>query len=307
MSKKNRDHITIDTEIVKKLHENGINYGEIMLYGKILSMSSNGGKCIAHNSYFAKILNTTERNVRRYLSSLKEKNFLRVYEIKKNGITFSRTLYPQLVIENGELIYHNADSIIESTDVIGGQIRPMVGQDCPEVGQDRPGYNQTCPPIDRTDLVEVGQNCPRGRTDSSNLLEDRFVQPIGGQDRPPDNIYNIYNRYYIRDEVADAPESYADAPLNGSAYAPPDSASLRNAKLTEEEIQELDFGGKMSNDLILDYTKGYFNDLIHQGISVPEAYNQIIVELADSGGFYGCKMEPLRKYMNHLVAIQFGD
>lgn len=30
--------------------------------------------------------------------------------------------------------------------------------------------------------------------------------------------------------VADAPESYADAPLNGSAYAPPDSASLRNAK-----------------------------------------------------------------------------
>lgn len=63
----------------------------------------------------------------------------------------------------------------------------------------------------------------------------------------------------------------------------------------------------MSNDLILDYTKGYFDDLIHQGISILEAYNQIIVELADSGEFYGCKMEPLRKYMNHLVAIQSGD
>lgn len=97
----------------------------------------------------------------------------------------------------------------------------------------------------------------------------------------------------------------ADASLVGSAYAPPDSASLRT-KLTEEEIQELDFGGKMSSDLILDYTKGYFDDLIHQGISILEAYNQIIVELADSGEFYGCKMEPLRKYMNHLVAIQFG-
>ena len=36
----------------------------------------------------------------------------------------------------------------------------------------------------------------------------------------------------------------ADASLVGSAYAPPDSASLRNAKLTEEEIQELDFGGR---------------------------------------------------------------
>ena len=103
-----------------------------------------------------------------------------------------------------------------------------------------------------------------------------------------------------------SPETLRFAALKRSAYAPPDSTSLRNAKLTEEEIQEVDFGGKMSNDLILDYTRGYFEDLIHQGISVPEAYNQIIVELADSGGFYGCKMEPLRKYMNHLVAIQSG-
>lgn len=103
---------------------------------------------------------------------------------------------------------------LDSVDVIGGQNRPTYGQSRP--------YNQNCPPIDRTDLVDVGQNCPGGRTDSSNLLEDNFGNCIGGQNEPPDNIYNIYNRYYIRDEVADAPKGSADAPL--------DSASLRKAK-----------------------------------------------------------------------------
>lgn len=114
-------------------------------------------------------------------------------------------------------------SIVLSKNYVN-QTQLTEGQDCPYGGQNRP-------PIDRTDLVGVGQDRPRGRTDSSNVLEDNLVQRTGGQIRPPDNIYNIYNRDYIRDEVADAPESYADAPQEGFAYAPPDSASLRNAKL----------------------------------------------------------------------------
>lgn len=78
----------------------------------------------------------------------------------------------------------------------------------------------------------------------------------------------------------------ADASLVGSAYASPDSASLRNAKYRRR-----------------DSGIGFWRE----DLFIPEAYNQIIAELADSGGFYGCKMEPLRKYMNHLVAIQSGD
>lgn len=126
----------------------------------------------------------------------------------------------------------NLDSIVDSIDAIGGQNCPTSGQDCPEAGQIRPHNDQSCPPIDRTDLVKVGQNCPRGRTDSSNLLEDNFGNCIGGQNGPPDNIYNIYNRYYIREGVAGAPERSADASL--------DSASLRKA-IYKKEIENLKF------------------------------------------------------------------
>lgn len=58
------------------------------------------------------------------------------------------------------------------------------------------------------------------------------IDAIGGQNGPPDNIYNIYNRYYIREGVAGAPERSADASL--------DSASLRKA-IYKKEIENLKF------------------------------------------------------------------
>lgn len=280
--KKNSEpYVMITSNMIKQMQKAGVkNFSTIVLYALIVSLSEKKQYCTASNAWFAEFMGMTKRNIQRLLNDLKGTGAVKIYESRDGKYTYDRYIYPQC---------HTLMTNMEH--------EPELSCDpCPEwKDMDKNGLTH-----DNYEIEDdsYGDNYVQNSDNSPDLKNENVTLVI--KSNKSINSNNIVG-------VADAPESYADAPLNGSAYAPPDSASLRNAKLTEEEIQELDFGGKMSNDLILDYTREYFDDLIHQGISIPEAYNQIIAELTDSGGFYGCKMEPLRKYMNHLVAIQSGD
>lgn len=91
------DYIVIEKEMILKLRDLGVtNAWEMLLYGKILSMSSNTGHCIASNRYFANLLGVEPRSVQRYLSELSKLEIIKTYEQKVGSHTESRKIYPQI-------------------------------------------------------------------------------------------------------------------------------------------------------------------------------------------------------------------
>lgn len=90
------DYVLIDKNTIRDLCENGIKNGwELILYCKIYSMSANNGFCNATNKYFADFLCTTERSIQRYIRSLKDNGYIKIYELKNGSHTESRKIYPQ--------------------------------------------------------------------------------------------------------------------------------------------------------------------------------------------------------------------
>ena len=95
-NKEQDDYVVIRKSAVNKLR-NGIKNGwQIMLYCKIYAMSTQKGFCTATNKYFASFIGTTERNIQKYLSDLKAKGFIKIYEVKAGSHTESRKIYPQI-------------------------------------------------------------------------------------------------------------------------------------------------------------------------------------------------------------------
>lgn len=87
----------VEKEIILKLRAFGVtNAWEVMLYSKILSMSSNAGYCTASNRYFANLLGVEPRSVQRYISELSKLKIIKTYEQKVGSHTESRKIYPQV-------------------------------------------------------------------------------------------------------------------------------------------------------------------------------------------------------------------
>ena len=87
----------VEKEIILKLRDLGVsNAWEVMLYSKILSMSSNSGYCTASNRYFANLLGVKPRSVQRYLAELSKLKIIKTYEQKVGSHTESRKIYPQV-------------------------------------------------------------------------------------------------------------------------------------------------------------------------------------------------------------------
>lgn len=85
-----------------------LNYGEVILLCKIVTLSSNEERaCMACNGYFADVLCTTERNIQRYLKNLKNAEVIKTYEQRKGMMTTTRYIYPQ---------YDKIESYIEEYD-----------------------------------------------------------------------------------------------------------------------------------------------------------------------------------------------
>lgn len=90
------DYVLIDKNTIRDLCENGIKNGwELILYCKIYSMSAYNGFCNATNKYFADFLCTTERSIQRYIRSLKDNGYIKIYELRNGSHTESRKIYPQ--------------------------------------------------------------------------------------------------------------------------------------------------------------------------------------------------------------------
>lgn len=63
-----------------------------LLYGEITALCNREGYCWASNSYFADLYNVDERTITRWLTSLKDKEFICIQTIKK-GMYWDRKIY----------------------------------------------------------------------------------------------------------------------------------------------------------------------------------------------------------------------
>lgn len=101
-NKMRNDYIKTNVAVICALQEKGItNYGAVLLYSKILSMSSKTGYCAASNRYFVDTILTGERNIKKYLQKLKEVNAITVFEDREDGYTKVRKIYPKIA-EDGQ-------------------------------------------------------------------------------------------------------------------------------------------------------------------------------------------------------------
>lgn len=109
-NKMRNDYIKTNVAVIGALQEKGItNYGAVLLYSKILSMSSKAGYCAASNRYFADTILTGERNIKKYLQKLKEVNAITVFEDREDGYTKVRKIYPKIA-EDGQSMNKKAQN-----------------------------------------------------------------------------------------------------------------------------------------------------------------------------------------------------
>ena len=109
-NKMRNDYIKTNVAVIGALQEKGItNYGAVLLYSKILSMSSKAGYCAASNGYFADTILTGERNIKKYLQKLKEVNAITVFEDREDGYTKVRKIYPKIA-EDGQSMNKKAQN-----------------------------------------------------------------------------------------------------------------------------------------------------------------------------------------------------
>ena len=88
--------VKLEEDWLKLTNTAKLNYGEVILLCKIASLSNNKDKaCTASNEYFASMLCTTDRNVKRYLKNLKEAEVIKTFEKKQGMKTTTRYIYPQ--------------------------------------------------------------------------------------------------------------------------------------------------------------------------------------------------------------------
>ena len=94
------EYIHYDIQMAHRLQELGVkNYGALLLYSKILTMSKGNQYCIVSNKYLANILSTSPRNIQRYLTILKNAKVITIFDEreKSKDINYSfRKIYPKV-------------------------------------------------------------------------------------------------------------------------------------------------------------------------------------------------------------------
>lgn len=199
-----------------------LNYGHVCLLSKIESLAFKDGKCTASNGYFASLLNTTDRTIKRMMSDLRENDIIKTFE-KKQGIkTTTRFIYLQhdmikSLIGTGD---NNDTSISEAGDISGNSRGQNVSEEV-------------------SSLVEGGDNIGQSRC----------------QDCPPNNRLEENkkdNKRIIKENEADASdESSFFATAKGDAKA--SSKSDSDNKFGEFGFPEVD----LADDVIALFEKGY--------------------------------------------------
>ena len=222
------DYVFIDKHKIHDFREKGIKNGwEFILYCKICSMSKQNGFCTATNKYFASFIGTTERNIQKYLSDLKAKGFIKIYEVKAGSHTESRKIYPQI---NPEENLNNPINLSNNNPPTSNHS----SHPCPTV---HPTHEQL-----GHDPRTVGSQPTNKWVVTHEQLDTQVID----------------SNSIVIDSNGDA----AAVALLDVADAPERSASLAHHLHTEADIMELKFEGNVPDKHMPDIMKRQYQNLL---------------------------------------------
>lgn len=263
------DYVFIDKHKIHDFREKEIKNGwEFILYCKICSMSKQNGFCTATNKYFASFIGTTERNIQKYLSDLKAKGFIKIYEVKAGSHTESRKIYPQINPEE------NLNNLINLSN------------------NNPPTSNHSSHP------------CPTVHPTHEQLGHD--PRTVGSQPTNKWVVTHEQMDTQVIDSNSIVIDSNGDAAavaLLDVADAPERSASLAHHLHTEADIMELKFEGNVPDKHMPDIMKRQYQNLLFRvadgDMDINDMRNSMIQEFTT--GFYKCKREPVSIYVDYLI------
>lgn len=259
-------YVLVYEQVIEKLNEAGITNGKIMLlYGKIMSLAQNeDGACCASNGYFAAVLKTDIRNIQKYLKTLKEKGFIKMYEEKSTReytFTVTRLIYPQWKMIDDELV--DVRTLGQDTTNESSGTHEQIGSD--------PRTNGRNPMNKKVEQGEQKGQKARTNGHPNNREKREMINRLEGADAES------------REEVAGAPDVVASAPNSA------DAARLRLPDDLPEDIRNIKFEAKIDDKSMLEVMDRDYRDYLDDGWETHEDIRDKLIEKFTTGFYCGDK------------------
>ena len=276
-------YVLVYEQVIEKLNEAGITNGKIMLlYGKIMSLAQNeDGACCASNGYFAAVLKTDIRNVQKYLKTLKEKGFIKMYEEKSTreyAFTVTRLIYPQWKMIDDELV--DVRTLGQDTTNESSGTHEQIGSD--------PRTNGRNPMNKKVEQGEQKGQKARTNGHPNNREKREMINRLEGADAES------------REEVAGAPNVVASAPNSA------DAARLRLPDDLPEDIRNINFEAKIDDKSMLEVMDRDYREYLDDGWETHEDIRDKLIEKFTTGFYCGNK-DKVTAYaeflMNHYKIV----
>lgn len=259
-------YVLVYEQVIEKLNEAGITNGKIMLlYGKIMSLAQNeDGACCASNGYFAAVLKTDIRNIQKYLKTLKEKGFIKMYEEKSTreyAFTVTRLIYPQWKMIDDELV--DVRTLGQDTTNESSGTHEQIGSD--------PRTNGRNPMNKKVEQGEQKGQKARTNGHPNNREKREMINRLEGADAES------------REEVAGAPNVVASAPNSA------DAARLRLPDDLPEDIRNIKFEAKIDDKSMLEVMDRDYREYLDDGWETHEDIRDKLIEKFTTGFYCGNK------------------
>lgn len=259
-------YVLVYEQVIEKLNEAGITNGKIMLlYGKIMSLAQNeDGACCASNGYFAAVLKTDIRNIQKYLKTLKEKGFIKMYEEKSTreyAFTVTRLIYPQWKMIDDELV--DVRTLGQDTTNESSGTHEQIGSD--------PRTNGRNPMNKKVEQGEQKGQKARTNGHPNNREKREMINRLEGADAES------------REEVAGAPDVVASAPNSA------DAARLRLPDDLPEDIKNIKFEARIDDKSMLEVMDRDYRDYLDDGWETYEDIRDKLIEKFTTGFYCGDK------------------
>lgn len=259
-------YVLVYEQVIEKLNEAGITNGKIMLlYGKIMSLAQNeDGACCASNGYFAAVLKTDIRNIQKYLKTLKEKGFIKMYEEKSTreyAFTVTRLIYPQWKMIDDELV--DVRTLGQDTTNESSGTHEQIGSD--------PRTNGRNPMNKKVEQGEQKGQKARTNGHPNNREKREMINRLEGADAES------------REEVAGAPDVVASAPNSA------DAARLRLPDDLPEDIRNIKFEAKIDDKSMLEVMDRDYREYLDDGWETHEDIRDKLIKKFITGFYCGNK------------------
>ena len=259
-------YVLVYEQVIEKLNEAGITNGKIMLlYGKIMSLAQNeDGACCASNGYFAAVLKTDIRNIQKYLKTLKEKGFIKMYEEKSTreyAFTVTRLIYPQWKMIDDELV--DVRTLGQDTTNESSGTHEQIGSN--------PRTNGRNPMNKKVEQGEQKGQKARTNGHPNNREKREMINRLEGADAES------------REEVAGAPNVVASAPNSA------DAARLRLPDDLPEDIRNINFEAKIDDKSMLEVMDRDYRDYLDDYWDTHEDIRDKLIEKFTTGFYCGNK------------------